>query len=135
MSNSRRSQMAEAIFEKLSGVKVKSAGIDPAGGDYKVDDNVIVALKEIGIEIHNPKAKKVTEAMLEEADKIITFMCNDKIPEKYKSKIEDWELGVKREIGQRQSERTLAEIRKMRELIYEEVKKLVDGLRKDEQIR
>lgn len=122
--------MAEAIFTKLSRIKVKSAGIDPAGGNYKVDENVITVLKEIGIDAHNLKVKKVTEAMLEEADKIITFMCAEKIPEKYKSKVENWEVGVKREIGQKQSERTIEEIRKMRDLIYKNVEQLVQRLKK-----
>lgn len=135
MSNSRRSQMAETIFSRLSETKAKSAGIDPAGGDYKVDENVIIVLKEIGIDVHNPKAKKVTKPMLEEADKIITFMCAEKIPEKYKSKVEDWALGVKRELGQKQSERTIDEIRKLRDLIYEKVEELVEGLKNEEQTK
>lgn len=128
MSNSRRSQMAEAIFNKLSKDKAKSAGIDPAGGNYRVDPNVITVLKEIGIDVQNLKAKKVTEDMLEEADKIVTFMCIDKIPEKYRSKVENWELGRNREVGEKQKVRTIDEIRKMRDLIYEKVKGLVEKL-------
>ena len=124
--------MAEAIFTKLFGVKAKSAGIDPAGGDHKIDENVVIALKEIGVDIHGSKTKQLTESILEEADRIITFRCSDKIPGKYKSKTEDWELGVKREIGQKQSERTLDEIREIRDLIYDKVKDLVRCLEDEE---
>lgn len=122
MSNVRRSKMAAVIFEKLSGFKAENAGVDPAD---EIDKNIVVALKEIGIELSKTKPKKVTGHMLEEADKIITFRCDDKIPQKYKSKIENWELGSKRNIGERQIERTLEDIRNMRDLIYEKVKVLV----------
>jgi len=129
MSNSRRSQMAEAIFSKISGYMAKSAGVDPAGGDHRVDANVIAVLKEIGIDHPGARAKKLTDSMLEEADKVITFRCSDKIPERYKAKVEDWELGAKREIGQKQRERTLDEVRNMRDSIYEKVKNLVERLK------
>jgi len=132
MSNSRRSQMAELIFNKLSeSHSAMSAGIDPQGGNWKVDPNVYIALKEIGIEAKNLEAKKLTDEMLEKADKIITFMCADKLPAKYQSKVEDWQLGVKRNIGEKQSERTLDEIRKMRDLIYEKIKQFVQQLKNE----
>ena len=121
--------MAEAIFEKLSGAKAQSAGIDPSGGDWEVDPNALTALKEIGAETKNLKVKKLTEEMLEKADKIIAFRCADKIPEKYKSKVENWELGSQRQIGGKQPERTLDEIRKMQDLIYQNVKRLLKELK------
>lgn len=125
MSNIRRSQMAEAIFTKLTGIKAMSAGIDPA---EKVDENVITILKEIGIDMGKTKPKKVTNKMLEWADKIITFRCDDKLPDKFKHKIENWELGVKRNVGDKPPERGLDEIRETRDLIYPKIKKLVDEL-------
>jgi protein-tyrosine-phosphatase len=129
MSNSRRSQMAQAIFEKLSGTRAESAGIDPAGSNHTIDNNVITSLREIGIETHNLKVKKLTEEMLENADKIIAFRCADKLPEKYKRKIEEWELGRKREVGEKQSERSVEEIREMRDSIYHKVTELVERLK------
>src|SRR3989344_3367772 len=102
MSNSRRSQMAEAIFDKLSGLKSQSAGVDPK----PVDQNTVLVLKEIGIDFKG-KSKRLTEPMLEKADKIITFRCADHIPEKYHSKVENWEVGVKRKVGEGQVERDL----------------------------
>ncbi len=125
MSNARRSKMAEAIFEKLTGHEAMSAGIDPVG---KIDENVITALKEIGVPVKDPKPKRITDSMMESADKIVTFRCEDKIPEKYKPKVDNWELGRKRGIGEPQSERTLDEIRELRNLVYQRVKKLVDSI-------
>jgi len=78
MSNSRRSVMAEAIFDKITGEKSQSAGIDPR----PVDPKTILVLKEIGMEF-NGKSKKVTEAMLEKADKIVVFWGAEHIPKKY----------------------------------------------------
>jgi protein-tyrosine-phosphatase len=129
MSNIRRSKMGEAIFEKLSGSEAMSAGIDPAD---KPDENVGIVLKEIGVPVKDLKPKKVTDAMFEEADKIITFRCEDKIPEKYKSKVENWELGRKREVGEKPLERTLDDLRNARDIIYEKVKELVERLKSEE---
>ncbi|MFH0820743.1 MAG: low molecular weight phosphatase family protein [Candidatus Peregrinibacteria bacterium] len=127
MSNSRRSQMAEAIYKSLGG-SAKSAGIDPAGGDYQIDPNVISALKEMKIETKGLKTKQLTEEMLDEADKIITFRCADLVPKKYHAKIEDWDLGAKRQVGQKQAERTLDEIRMYCDLIYQKVKRFKEQL-------
>jgi protein-tyrosine-phosphatase len=120
--------MAEALLKKISRAHAKSAGIDPEGGGYKIDRNVVDALKEIGIDLHNAKAKKLTEAMLEEADIIITFRCREKIPERFRPKVEEWNLGRKRGAGQKQSERTLAEVRGMRDMILRKVKQLAQRL-------
>lgn len=130
MSNSRRSQMAEAIFNALSGNEnhAKSAGIDPAGCDWKVDENVITVLKEIGIDASHHQSKHLTGSMLEESDLIITFRCAERIPTAYKSKVENWELGIKREVGQKQPERSLDELRKMRDMIYERIGQLIEKL-------
>jgi protein-tyrosine-phosphatase len=125
MTNLRRSKMAEAIFEKLSGYNAMSAGIDPID---KTDENVVVALREIDVPIRDVKPKKISDSMLEWADKIVTFRCEDKIPKKYKTKVENWELGRKRNIGELPLDRTLDEIRKSRDLIYERVNKLVKEL-------
>ncbi|HLC93307.1 MAG TPA: low molecular weight phosphatase family protein [archaeon] len=120
MSNSRRSIMAEAIFDKLTGPKAQSAGIDPK----PADQNTFLVLKEIGIDCKG-KSKKVTEAMLEQADKIITFRCAEHIPEKYHPKVQNWDFGAKRQVGEEQKERTLEYMRELRDSIYEKVKELI----------
>jgi len=125
MSNIRRSKMAEGIFEKLSGYKATSAGVDPAD---KPDKNVINALKEIGFQIKDMKPKKVTDSMMEEAYKIIVFRCVDKLPEKYRSKMENWEIGRKRKIGEKPLKRNLDGVRKIQDVVYERVSKLVKEL-------
>ncbi len=69
--------------------------------------------------------------MLERADKIITFRCVDRLPEKYKSKTEDWDFGRKRGVGEKQIERTLDDVRGMRESVYKLVEDLVKRIRKE----
>jgi protein-tyrosine-phosphatase len=120
--------MAEAILNHISkgvDVKAESAGFDPAGGSYMIDQNVIKVLNEKSIETDYLKVKKVTENMLRDSDKIVTFRCIEKLPSKYQSKAEDWQIGRKRKSGQKQSERTIEELRKMRDAIYKKVNALV----------
>lgn len=129
MSNLRRSKMAEAIFTEFSGTKAESAGIEPA---EKPEENVIAALKEIGITPEDAKPKKVTQSMLEEAGKIITFNCADKLPEKYKSKIENWDIGSKRGMGTKPPEKSLDDVRELRDQINKKVEQLVKRLKKEQ---
>lgn len=122
MSNLRRSKMAEEIFTNLSGAKAESAGIEPA---EKPDEAVITALKEMGIAVEDPQPKKVITAMLEEADKIIAFNCADKLPKEYESKIENWDIGSKRGIGEKPPARSLDGVRQLRDAIRRKVAHLM----------
>ncbi len=133
MSNSRRSQIAEAIFNHINkniDVKAESAGINPIGGNYTIDPSVIKVLNEIGIETNYLKVKKITEEMLRNSNKIITFRCADKLPSKYQSKAEDWQIGRRRNVGEKQLERTIEELREMRDIIYNKIKKLIKNIKK-----
>jgi protein-tyrosine-phosphatase len=125
MSNMRRSKMAQAIFENLTGHDAMSGGFDPSD---KPDENVAIALKEVGIILKDPIPRRVTEDMMEIAGKIITFRCADKVPEKYQPKVENWEMGRKREAGEKPLERTIDDIRGSRDLIYAKVKELASRL-------
>jgi len=68
--------------------------------------------------------------MLEDADKIITFRCADLLPKKFLNKVENWEYGRKRKIGEKPLERGLDEIRQMRDNIYKRVEDLIKRLDK-----
>ena len=72
--NSGRSQMAEALFNQLTGGKMKaiSAGTQP--GD-RVNPTVVEAMREIGIDVSNNKPKMLTFDMVERAQKMITMGC------------------------------------------------------------
>lgn len=75
VGNSARSQMAEALFNKIAGKKeAQSAGTEPA---EKVSSKAVEAVREIGIDISMQKPKLLTQEMVEKAEKIITMGCLD----------------------------------------------------------
>ena len=74
VSNSGRSQMAEAFFNHFAKGKAKalSAGTEPAS---TVDPTVIKVMKEVGIDISGNKPKPLTPEMIDRANLVITMGC------------------------------------------------------------
>ena len=76
--NSCRSVMAEALFKKMtashpSSFSVSSAGISAIDG-YSATPETVQALKEEeGIDVSRHQSRRLTEAMILEADKIIVM--------------------------------------------------------------
>ena len=70
--NSARSQMAEAFFNHLARgtAEAKSAGTQPA---ERLDDHVLEAMWELGIEIYEQRPKLLTPDLLAWADRVITM--------------------------------------------------------------
>lgn len=68
--NSCRSQMAEGWARALAGegVSVQSAGIEAHGKNPRA----IAVMREAGIDISNQESTKLTDAMLAEADYLVT---------------------------------------------------------------
>lgn len=84
--------MAEAFFNHYAAGKAEaiSAGTRPAS---RVDQTVVKAMKEIGIDISSSRPKMLTLEMLEGADKIITMGCGveNVCPASFLP-TEDWQL-------------------------------------------
>lgn len=120
VGNSARSQMAEALFNKIAGKKeAQSAGTEPA---EKVSPKAIAAMREIGININMQKPKLLTREMVEKAEKIITMGCLDSAScplflLEDKSKIEDWNLEDPRG-------KPIEKVREIRDEIKRRVEKL-----------
>ena len=72
--NTGRSQMAEAFARRLSGgaLSVNSAGTVPGGALNPV---VVEAMLERGIDISAGQPKVINQAMVDEADRVITMGC------------------------------------------------------------
>jgi arsenate reductase len=72
--NSGRSQMAEAFFNHYAAGKAEaiSAGTLPAS---HVDQTVMKAMREMGLDISSKRPKALTSEMLDGADKVITVGC------------------------------------------------------------
>jgi len=115
--------MAEAIFNRLAGGKAiaLSAGTAPAD---KVNPVVIEAMKEIGFDISQNKPKKMTVAMIENADKMITMGCGDDASGLCPAgfiETEDWLL-------EDPAGKSIESVRRIRDEIEKKVKSLIAQL-------
>ena len=89
--NAGRSQMAGALLSRLAGdrVVVYSAGSAPG---ETLNPSVVAAMAEVGIDISAEKPKKLTDAMGQDADVIVTMGCGDACPVYPGKRYVDWDL-------------------------------------------
>ena len=122
VGNSGRSQMAEAIFNKLKpdGFRAISAGTRPA---KEVNPLVVQVLGEIGIDASNARPKPISTEMIAEAEKVITMGCeaSNFCPARFLSRVEDWNI-------EDPKGKTLDEMRLIRDMIHEHVRELLRRL-------
>jgi arsenate reductase len=123
VGNSGRSQMAEAIFNKLKpdDFQATSAGTKPA---KDVNPLVVQVLREIGIDASNASPKPISPEVIEKAERIITMGCeaSDFCPARFLSRVEKWNI-------EDAKGKTLDEIRSIRDIIHENVRELLRQLR------
>jgi arsenate reductase (thioredoxin) len=117
--NAGRSQMAAALLErKAEGrVRVLSAGSEPAD---RLNPVVVEAMRELGADISSERPKGLEDAMVREADVVITMGCGDACPIYPGKRYEDWEL-------EDPSGKDLETVRGIRD----EVEKRIDALLSD----
>jgi protein-tyrosine-phosphatase len=112
--NKKRSQMAEAIFNHFATKAYAiSAGTMPAD---KVDPRIGEVLQEIGIPVRGVMLpKKVTDKMLQGAERIVSFGCL--VPSQFPSeKFEEWQIP---------DPQTDEELRSVRDALVEKIKGLI----------
>jgi arsenate reductase len=111
--------MAQAVLNHLApeGIRAISAGSKPA---TKVDPLAMATLKEIGIETNTLNPKLLTREIAQRADKIVTMGCPEACPAVGKP-MEDW--GIEDPSG-----RGIDDYRRVREVITEKVKRLLQTL-------
>ncbi len=116
--NSGRSQIAEAFFNNYADGKAEavSAGTQPAS---HIDQAVVKAMREIGIDISSKRAKALTSEMLESADKVITMGCGVEgvCPASF-ALTEDWQL-------EDPEGKPIEKVREIRDEIAVKVKRLI----------
>lgn len=114
--NSGRSQMAEAFFRHMAQDRaiVVSAGSQPA---VNLDPVVVMAMREVGLDLagHSPKA--LAPEMFKGADRIISMGC-EPIPDRA---TDVWDLDDP-------ADQTLDRVRKIRDQIRARVEILVTDL-------
>jgi protein-tyrosine-phosphatase len=83
--------MAAAQLSRRAGdrVVVHSAGSDP---DAVLNPAVVAAMAEVGIDISAERPKKVTDAMAQDADVIVTMGCDEACPIYPGKRYVEWDL-------------------------------------------
>jgi protein-tyrosine-phosphatase len=110
--------MAEAFFEHYASGKAKafSAGSRPAS---HVDQTVVKAMREIGIDMSSKRPKALTLEMLDGADRVITMGCSvEGVCPATMVPTEDWQL-------EDPEGKPIEKVREIRDEIEARVKKLI----------
>ena len=127
VENAGRSQMAEAFFRKYAPKRfnVISAGTSPSS---KLNPLVVKVMKEIGIELDKQEPKSLSNDMIEHSFKTINMGCmdNESCPSLFvKEDVLDWNISDPKE-------KSIDEVRKIRDQIKIEVMNLIDSLKEDD---
>lgn len=121
--NSGRSQMATAFFNLLAKGKARaiSAGTQPADS---VNQVVVEAMEEVGIDISDNRPQLLTMDLAEKADRMITMGCGadvDAVCPAGFLETEDWALDDPHS-------KSIEEVRKIRDEIKRRVRDLLKEL-------
>jgi arsenate reductase len=90
--NAGRSQMAAALFNRFADPQKAhaiSAGTDPG---TRVHPEVVTVMNEIGIDLSRAPTAKLTAAIAQQAQILITMGCGDQCPIVPGAKRDDWPL-------------------------------------------
>ncbi len=120
LHNAGRSQMSQALFERAAGGRhtALSAGTTP--GD-RVHPEVVQAMAELHIDIHDRTPRLLTRELAEEADVVVTMGCGDQCPFIPGKRYLDWDLPDPKG-------RPLEEVRSTRDDISRRVNGLISEL-------
>ena len=124
VENAGRSQMAEAFFRKYMplGFESTSAGTKPTA---KVNPTVAQVMKEVGIDIEKNSPQGISQQMIDETQITVNMGCIDEksCPALFLKDVKDWEI-------QDPKEKSIEEVREIRNQIEQRVKELVSQLQK-----
>jgi arsenate reductase (thioredoxin) len=88
VGNAGRSQMAQALYERLGG-EARSAGSRP---ERELHPQVVEAMREIGISLDGRRPKAIAQKDVEWADVVVTMGCGDACPVLPGKRYVDWDL-------------------------------------------
>lgn len=123
--NAGRSQMAEAFLNRMAadrGLSIRAVSAGTAGGK-RLNPMAVQAMAEVGIDMSGQEPKLLTQAMADEADRIITMGCGvdaAACPARFLV-TEDW--GLNDPAGQ-----PIERVREIRDQIRVRVEALISGL-------
>jgi arsenate reductase len=113
VGNAGRSQMAQALYERLGG-EARSAGSRP---EEHLHEAVVEAMEEVGIDLSRRAPKPITRDDVEWADVVVTMGCGDACPVLPGKEYLDWNLADP--VGM-----CLEEVRELRAVIERRVAEL-----------
>lgn len=118
--NAGRSQMAAALMRSYAGdrVEILSAGSEPA---ERVNPEVILAMAELGIDLHNNSPRLLTSEAVSASDMVVTMGCGETCPVFLGKRYLDWDVDDP-------AAKSLAEIRPIRDEIDRRVRSLLPEL-------
>ena len=126
VENAGRSQMAEAFFRKYApeNFNVISAGTTPSS---QLNPIVVKVMEEIGIDLTSQEPKLLSENMISDSFKTVNMGCMDKesCPSLFVKDVLDWNISDPKE-------KSIDEVRKIRDQIKDEVLTLIDSLKEDD---
>jgi arsenate reductase len=93
LHNAGRSQMSAALFERAAGGRhhALSAGSE-ADPDGHVHPQVVEVMRELDIDLSDRRPQRLTHALAEAADVIVTMGCGDACPYIPGKRYIDWDL-------------------------------------------
>ena len=122
VENAGRSQMAESFFKKYAPKKfnVINAGTTPSS---QLNLLSVKVMKEIGIDLNDQQPKLLSNHMIECSFKTINMGCMDKesCPSLFVKEVLDWNISDP-------NEKSIDEVRKIRDQIKTKVMCLIDSL-------
>ena len=125
LENAGRSQMAEAFFRKFTENRfnVISAGTTPS---KELNPIVVQVMKEIGIDMNSQNPKMLSESMISNSFKTVNMGCMDKesCPALFVKDVIDWNIPDPKE-------KTIEQIREIRDQIKTEVLNLIAAMNDD----
>ena len=114
--NAGRSQMAQALYERLGG-EARSAGSSP---ETELHQAVVEALEEVDVDVSGLYPKAIRQEDVEWADVVVTMGCGDACPVLPGTEYVEWNLVDP--VGL-----CLEEVRELRDDIGRRVAALADG--------
>ena len=117
--NAGRSQMAAAWFNLLADperARAISAGTDPGP---RVHPEVVAAMNEVGVDLSAAPTAKLTPALAQRAQMLITMGCGDQCPVVPGLERDDWPL-------EDPKGKSVARVREIRDDIRQRVESLIE---------
>jgi arsenate reductase (thioredoxin) len=115
IGNAGRSQMAQALYERLGG-EGRSGGSRP---ERELHQEVVEAMRELGVDLSDRRPKAIEPTDVEWADVVVTMGCGDACPVFPGKRYLDWNLPDP-------AGRPLEEVRALRDDISRRVEELAE---------